>query len=137
TIDLEPGFTVYATAQSDKNAGDFVTTIPFPAPGTVVFVGAVKEPELPVLKAVPELGIKELKEYEGKVVFERRAVVSPAAAAGRMTIKLAGLKLQACDDKNCYPGKAVSPEAELKVLPGPAVEVEKQFKDEVAKALKK
>ncbi len=108
-----------------------------PAPGTVVFVGSVKEPELPVLKAEPLLGIKELKAFEGKVVFERPAVVAPTATAGATAIKIAGLKLQACDDKNCYPGKAISPEATLKILPGPAVEVEKQFKDEVEKALKK
>lgn len=137
TIDLEPGFTLYATTQSDKNAADFVTTIPYPAPGGVVFVGEVKEPELAVVKAVPELGIKELKAFEGKVVFERPAVVAPSAAAGATAIKLAGLKLQACDDKNCYPGKPISPEAFLKVLPGPAVEVDKKFKAEVEKALKK
>ncbi len=135
TIDLEPGFTIYATTQTDKNAADFVTTIPYPAPGTVVFVGSVKEPELPVVKAEPLLGIKELKAFEGKVVFERPAVVAPSATAGATAIKIAGLKLQACDDKNCYPGKAISPEAALKILPGPAVEVEKQFKDEVEKAL--
>jgi len=137
TIELEPGFTIYATTQTDKLAADFVTAIPYPAPGAVVFVGSVKEPESPVLKAEPALGIKALRVFEGKVVFERPAVVSPAAAAGPTPIKLAGLKLQACDDKNCYSGKPISPEAELKVLPGPAVEVEKKFKDEVEKALKK
>jgi hypothetical protein len=137
TVELEPGFTIYATTQTDKLAADFVTTIPYPAPGAVVFVGSVKEPESPVLKAEPALGIKALRVFEGKVVFERAAVVAPTAAAGPTPIKIAGLKLQACDDKNCYPGKAISPEAELKVLPGPAVEVEKKYKEEVEKALKK
>ena len=137
TIELESGFTIYATEQSDKNATDFVTAIPYPAPGPVVFVGSIKEPESPVLKAEPLLGIKALRVFEGKVVFERAAVVAPTTAAGPTTIKLAGLKLQACDDKNCYPGKAISPEVELKVLPGPAVEIEKKYKEEVEKALKK
>jgi hypothetical protein len=137
TVDLEQGFTLYATSQTDKNAADFVTTIPFPAAGTVVFVGSIKEPELPVVKAVPELGIRELKAFEGKVVFERPAVVAPTAAAGPTAVKIAGLKLQVCDDKNCYMGKAISPEASLKVLPGPAVEIEKKYKEEVEKAGKK
>jgi hypothetical protein len=137
TIELEPGFTLYATTQTDKNAADFVTTIPFPAAATVVFVGGVKEPEKPILKAIPELGIKELRAFGGKVVFERPAVVVPTTSTGLAAVKIAGLKLQVCDEKNCYPTKALAPEAALKVLPGPAVAVEKQYKDEVEKALKK
>ena len=91
----------------------------------------------PTLKAEPLLGIKELRVFEGVVVFERPAVVPPAAKAGAAAVKLAGLKLQVCDEKNCYPAKAMAPEAKLKVLPGPAVEVEKQYREEVEKALKK
>jgi hypothetical protein len=69
------------------------------------------------------------------VVFTRKAVVSPKAAPGPTAVKLDAFKLLVCDKSNCFPAKAVAVEAPLKVLDGPAVPVEKDYADEVAKAL--
>ncbi len=46
-------------------------------------------------------------------------------------------RVSVCDKDNCFPPKAVPVEATLKVLDGPAVEVEKAYAEEVKKALEK
>ena len=71
------------------------------------------------------------------MTYTRKAVVSPKAAAGAATVKLATFSLSVCDKDNCFPPKTVPVEAALKVLDGPAVEVEKAYADEVKKALEK
>ena len=50
-------------------------------------------------------------------------------------MKLAAFKLSVCDKTNCFPPKDVPVEAALKVLDGPAVPVQKEYADEVKKAL--
>jgi hypothetical protein len=45
--------------------------------------------------------------------------------------------LSVCDDKNCFPSKTLKPTTMLKVLGGPAVEVEEKYRDEVQKKLAK
>ena len=135
TVELNDGFHTYPTNQPDKAAAEMVSRLKFPAAGAVVFVGEVADPKEFVRKAEPEAGIKELRELEGKVTFTRKAVVSPRAAAGAATIKLTEFKLLVCNESNCYPPKTVPVEATLKVLDGPAVAVDKEFADEVAKAL--
>ncbi|MBX9583400.1 MAG: protein-disulfide reductase DsbD N-terminal domain-containing protein [Gemmataceae bacterium] len=135
TVELNEGYHTYPTKQPDKEAASMVNQLKFPDPGAVVFVGGVTDPDKYVTKAEPALGIKELREYEGKVTFTRKAVVSPKAAAGPAAVKLTEFKLMVCDQTNCFPPKKVPVEAALKVLPGPAVEVEKAYADEVAKAL--
>jgi hypothetical protein len=135
TVELTDGYHTYPTAQPDKAAEGFVNQIKFPDPGAVIFVGGVTDPKGFETKAVPELLIKELREYGGTVTFTRKAVVSPKAAAGAAEAKLTAFKLTVCDKNNCYPPKAVPVAATLKVLDGPPVPVEKAFADEVAKAL--
>ena len=71
------------------------------------------------------------------MTYTRKAVVSPKAAAGPTAVKLSSFKVSVCDKDNCFPPKAVPVEATLKVLDGPAVEVEKAYADEVKKALEK
>ncbi len=135
TVELNDGYHTYPFKQPDKEAGSMVNQIKFPDPGAVVFVGGVEDPKGFVSKAEPDLGIKELREYEGTVTFTRKAVVSPKAAAGPAAVKLAEFKLMVCDKNNCFPPKKVPVEAKLKVLPGPAVDVEKAYAAEVAKAV--
>jgi hypothetical protein len=135
TVDLNEGYHTYPTVQPDKMAASMVNVLKFPGPGAVVFVGAVADPKDFETKAEPELGIKELRENGGTVVFTRKAVVSPKAAPGPTAVKLDSFKLLVCDKTNCFPSKAVAVEAALKVLDGPAVPVEKDYADEVAKAL--
>lgn len=134
TLELNPGYYTYPTSQPDKEAGSYTNTLKFPDPAAVVFVGAVENPKDFQTKAEPDLGIKELRTVQGKVTFARKAVVLPTASAGPATVKLPAFKLNVCDSTNCYPAKDVPVEAALKVLAGPAVEVEKAYADEVKKA---
>lgn len=135
TIDLNDGFHTYPTVQPDRMAANMVNILKFPEPGPVVFVGKVADPKDFDVTSEPELGIKEIRLYEGKVVFSRKAVVSPKAGTGTATVKLTSFKLLVCNDKTCFPPKTVPVEAAFKVLDGPAVPVEPPYAEEVAKAL--
>jgi hypothetical protein len=137
TLELNPGYYTYPTAQPDKLAAAYTNTIKFPDPGAVVFVGSVEDPKDFQTKAEPDLGITELRTVQGKITFTRKAVVSPKATAGPATVKLSAFKLSVCDASNCYPPKDVTVEAALKVLDGPPVAVEKAYADEVKKATEK
>jgi hypothetical protein len=135
TVELNDGFHTYPTVQADKAAAAMVNAVKFPDPGTVIFVGPAEDGKDAKTKADPDLGITELRYYEGKATVTRKAVVSPKAAAGPATVKLAKFQLSVCDKDNCFPPKDVPVEAKLKVLDGPPVEVEKQYAEEVKKAL--
>ena len=135
TFDLADGYTTYPTTQVDKNAEGMVNRITFPEAGAVVFVGDTIDPPMFKKKVELDLGIKELRYYTGKVAFERKFVVNPSQKPGEITVTVPSFKLMVCDASSCFPAKSLKPEAKLKVLPGPAVAVEKEFADEVAKAL--
>jgi hypothetical protein len=135
TVELNDGYHTYPTVQTDKMALSMVNTFKFPKPGEVIFVGEVQDPKDTKKKAEPEIGILELLYCEGKVTFTRKAVVSPKAKPGEASVKLDSFKLSVCDKDNCFPPKDVPIGAKLKVLDAPAVEVEKQYAAEVAKAL--
>jgi hypothetical protein len=135
TVNLKPGYHTYPLMQADKAAADMVNKLTFPAAGAVIFVGEPVDPPLPLSKAEPELGIKALNYYVGKVTYERTAVVSPKATAGAAAVKLTEFRLSVCDKENCFPSYKMAPEAPLKVA-GPAVAVEAKYAAEVEKALK-
>jgi hypothetical protein len=135
TVELNAGYHTYPTVQPDKLAAANVNVLKFPDPGAVIFVGKTEDPKDFHTKDEAEIGIKELRYNTGTVVYTRKAVVSPRAAAGEAKVKLAAFSLSVCDQNNCFPPKAVPVEAALKVLDGPAVAVEKAYADEVAKAL--
>jgi hypothetical protein len=135
TVELNEGYHTYPTAQPDKQAAGMVNVLKFPDPGAVVFVGKADDPKDFHTKEEPDLGVKELRYYTGTVVYTRKAVVSPKASAGEAKVKLATFSLSVCDKTNCFPAKTVPVEATLKVLDGPAVEVDKTYADEVMKAL--
>jgi hypothetical protein len=137
TVELNDGYHTYPTTQIDKQAAGMVNEIKFPAESPVIFVGKLEDPKDAKTKAEPDLGILEMSYCTGTVTYTRKAVVSPKAAAGAATVKLAKFSLSVCDKDNCFPPKNVPVEAALKVLDGPAVEVEKAYADEVAKALGK
>jgi hypothetical protein len=137
TVELNEGYHTYPTVQLDKQAAGMVNDIRFPDPGTVIFVGKTEDPKDAKTKAEPELGILEMSYCTDTVTYTRKAVVSPKAAAGAATIKLAKFGLNVCDKDNCFPPKTIPIEAMIKVLDGPAVEVEKAYADEVQKALGK
>lgn len=134
TVDLHDGFHTYPTVQPDKNAATMVNRIVFPDPGIVIFVGDVRDPPMPDLKAEPLLGIKELRTHKGTVVFERTAVVSPRAAAGKSGVRLKSFRLNVCDADNCFPPKPLEPEAAINVA-GEPMAVDKAWAAEVEKAM--
>lgn len=134
TVDLHDGYHTYPSVQPDKNASSMINKFMFPDHGTLIFVGTLKDPEKPNVKAEPDIGIKELRTYSGKVVFERFAVVSPKAAAGETAIALKSFTLSVCDSDSCFAPKTLKPEARLMVK-GAAMAVEKAYAAEVEKAL--
>lgn len=135
TIDLNDPYHTYPIVQPDPKAADQVNsiTLPEPNPMGLIFVGKIKDPANPEKKAEPLLGIKEMFLYPGTVTYEHKAVVSPQAN-GSIAVKIPKFMLLVCDDKNCFPSKKLSLEAKINVS-GAAVEVEKEFADEVKKAL--
>jgi len=134
-FDLAPGYTTYPTVQPEKNAEGMVNRVTYPEAGAVIFVGETIDPPKFSKKEELEVGIKELRYYTGKVVFERKFVVNPTQKPGEITVTVPSFKLMVCDASNCFPAKSLTPAAKLTVLDGPAVAVEKGFADEVAKAL--
>jgi hypothetical protein len=135
TVDLNDGYYTYPTAQPDRAASGMTNQLKFPDPGAVVFVGGVTDPPIFDVKSEPDLGIKELRVNPGTVVYSRKAVVSPKAAAGPAMVKLPTFRLQVCDKNNCFAPKAVPVEATLKVLDGPPVPVDPAYAAEVTKAV--
>jgi hypothetical protein len=137
TIELNEGYHTYPTVQPDPGAEAFVNVIKYPAAGSVIFVGKTADPKDYDVKDEPLLKIKELRVVPGTAVFSRKVVVSPKAAAGNTEVKLDEFRLMVCDKDNCFPSKKLDFTAKLKVLEGPAAAVDKEYADEVKKALEK
>jgi plastocyanin len=133
-MEMNKGFHTYPTMQPEKAAENFVNIIKFPKPGDVIFVGKLADPKKFETHAEPMLGIKELHVLTGTAIYTRKAVVSPKAKAGMVEVKLDLFEVMVCDASNCFP-KKVPLTARFKVLEGPAAPVEKQFAEEVAKAV--
>lgn len=125
TVALNDPYHTYPLVQPDRNAKSQVNMIDWPAADAagLIVVGKPKDPVNPTKKAEPLLGIRELHTFGGQVTFERTAVVSPKAAAGKLDLKLPKFVLMVCDETNCYPAKTLTPSATLTIATGPAVEV--------------
>ena len=133
TVKLADGYHTYPVTQPAPEAKYSANAITFPKDGPVVFVGDTVDPVDPKVKKIEDY---DLLVYHGGGTWIRKAVVPPAAKAGAATAKVK-FKLLVCDENNCFPPKTIELEATLKVLDGPAVEVESKYKDEVEKAGKK
>ncbi|HVK11279.1 MAG TPA: hypothetical protein VM597_21090 [Gemmataceae bacterium] len=139
TVALADGYHTYPVVQPADEAKFSANKITFPADGPVVYVGDLVDPVGPKSKTVDDPVAKEKYEllyYPGGGTWVRKAVVLPTARAGAVASKVK-VKLLVCDADNCFPPKTVEVEAKLKVLDGPAVEVEKKYQAEVGKAGKK
>ena len=137
TVELADGYHTYPLKQGEKPAASMVNKLTFPEAGAVVFVGETLDPPNPELKAEPVLGITAMAVHHGTVVYTRKAVVSPSAKAGKVTVTIPRFSVQVCDKDNCFPPKSLKPEAELTVQDGPAVAVDAKYADEVKKATSK
>ena len=134
TVELHDGYYTYPTRQEDKHAEAMINRLVFPEAGALVFVDETVDPLDYLTKAEPLLGIRDLRYYPKKVVYERKAVVRPTQKPGEVSVKVKEFGLTICDANNCYPARKLTPAATLKVLDGPAVPVEAKYADEVRKA---
>ncbi|VTR97126.1 protein-disulfide reductase DsbD family protein [Tuwongella immobilis] len=132
TIKLKNGWHTYPTMQVDENARTMVNKLTFPKTGSLVFVGAIKDPANAEVKAEPILEIEKLLIYHGTVTWERKAIVAPNAAAGAAEAKIAA-RLTVCTDDKCVPVPVAAP-AKLTIA-GTPVEVAPEYRAEVEKAL--
>lgn len=134
-VELDTGWWTYPTVQTDKAAANQINKFVFPKEGSLLFVGKPIDPTNPKSKPEPDLGIEKLLYYPGGGTYEHKVVVSPKAGKGEAEAKVT-VKLTVCNTMNCVPGK-YDVTAKLKVLDGPAVEVDSTYKAEVEKLLGK
>lgn len=133
TVQLADGYYTYPTVQPAPEAKYSTNSVVFPKDGPVVFVGETIDPAGPKPKKAEDY---ELLTYPGGGTWVRKAVVVPTTKAGATSTKVK-LKLLVCEEDRCFPPKTHELEATLKVLDGPAVEIDPKFKAEVEKAGKK
>ncbi len=138
-VELAEGYHTYPVVQPSEEARFSANKLTFPTDGPLVFVGETVDPVSPKSKTITDTVSKdtyELHYYPGGGTWVRKAVVLPTAKAGPATSKIK-LRLLVCDADNCFPPKAIDLEATIKVSDSPAVEVEKRYRAEVERAVKK
>ena len=133
TVELADGYYTYPIVQPAPEGKYSTNAVVFPPGGPIVFVGQAVDPAGPKTKKVEDY---DLLTYPGGGTWTRKAVLSPSAKAGATSAKVK-FKLLVCEEDRCFPPKTHELEATLKVLDGPAVEVDPKFKAEVEKAEKK
>jgi hypothetical protein len=133
TVELADGYYTYPTVQSAPEGRYSTNAVVFPAGGPIVFVDKTVDPAGPKTKRIEDY---DLLTYPGGGTWTRKAVVSPSAKAGPASAKVK-FKLLVCEEDRCFPPKTHELEAILKVLDGPAVDVDPKYKAEVEKAEKK
>jgi thiol:disulfide interchange protein DsbD len=131
-VKLTPGHHTYPTEQTDPNS-TAKNTIELPQTGDLIFVDRDKKISDPPDFALVNRGGVMQAEYEGGATWEFKAVVSPKATPGNMSVKLPKVQVLVCDDQNCLPPKKVNVEASVNVSGSP-VAVEDKYKAEVEKA---
>jgi thiol:disulfide interchange protein len=112
-----------------------VNKFSFPNTKDVVFVGTLQDPPGFVTTADPSLNIKAMRQYEGKVVWERSLVVRPDATPGKTKLTIPLPQVLACDESHCLPPPKLAPEVELTITDTPVREVESQYREQVEKAV--
>lgn len=138
TLNLSPGWYTYPTRQTAREAASSVTTFTFPAPGDVVFVGQLKEPEahtknIDNLTATPGQ-LTPVQILDGKVVFQRPLVVSPTAEPGEKKVAVTAEVIVCNAQGQCLLPTKLPFVVPLTVTADPPVPVEAQYKDDVPSA---
>jgi thiol:disulfide interchange protein len=135
SMELASGWHTYPTVQTDPEAEVYVNKFEFPNTKDIVFVGTLENPPGFVTKIEPALGIKDLHQYEGKVVWQRPLVVRPDATPGKTKLTIPLTNVQVCDESHCLPPPKLAPEVELTITDKPPLEVEARYREEVQKAM--
>jgi thiol:disulfide interchange protein DsbD len=102
TVELGKDWHIYPLEQVDPAASLHVTTITFEKSPDLIQVEKLKDPPGFVARPEPAEQIKELRYYEGRVVWEVPMVVSPNASPGQHAIK-ANFRWQVCNPRTCLP----------------------------------
>ncbi len=129
TMELSPGWHTYPTYQVDPVNESTVNTFQVPATKDLVPVGAFEDP--PAFK--PDKDFPLLREYEGKITWERPMVVRPDAVPGEAKVTVVA-RLLACDESICLPKETRELTASLTITSDPPKEVEAQYRDAVQKS---
>ena len=140
TLDPIDGFYTYPTVQPDPLAKSSANHIYFPAPSSVIFVGPFVDPADPKKKTETEDMNQQVLYYPSSVTWERKAVVSPHASPGLLTVNLKspeGMEthFQVCDQSNCFNSRGTV-FAKLTVLAGEPVAIDSKYKEEVDNILR-
>jgi hypothetical protein len=116
TAKLIPDWHTYPAKQIDKNAADSVTKFDFSDLKKVGLnvSGAMKDPPKFKKKAEPTLKIKELRYYEGEVVWTQQLKLAADVKPGKHKLPVK-VTMQVCDEKGCLPPETVMTEAEITV----------------------
>jgi thiol:disulfide interchange protein DsbD len=132
TVELGKNWHIYALEQVDPAAGLHVTTIQFDKSPDVLQVEKLKDPPGFVATPEPAEQIKELRYYEGRVVWEVPMVVSPSATPGPHTIK-AKFRWQVCNPRTCLPPEEMELTVPLTVSTA-SVSVDPKYDEAVKRA---
>jgi thiol:disulfide interchange protein DsbD len=129
TVVLGNNWHIYPLEQVDPAATVHVSTIQFEKSTDIVQVEKLEDPPGFVAMPEPAEQIKELRYYEGRVVWEVPMVVSPSATPGPHTIK-ARFHWQVCNPRTCLPPEEMELTAPLTVSTA-SVPVDPKYEDAV------
>jgi hypothetical protein len=102
TLDIAEGFHVHANPAADKY---YIATAVNSAPQEGLTPGKPAYPK-PVMRKL-DFDEKQLAFYEGRAVIRLPLRADKSAAKGRHTLN-ATITVQPCDDKVCYPPRAIA-----------------------------
>lgn len=134
TVELNQFYYTYPTVQPQPKHASSRTVIDLPPSDDLLFVEPVADPAGAKTKKSDG---QDLAVYPGGVTWSIPAVVSPTATAGDHTVALKQFKMIVCYDDDvlqiCLRPQESSVAATVKVLAGPAVEIDSKYKDAVAR----
>lgn len=132
SVQLKPTFYTYPVTQPDQKEKDSQTTLRLPTGGPLIFVEPVTDPA--GMKSKPGAD-GMLGYYPEGLTWELKAVVSPKATPGDVSVALAQFRLIVCFEKDgmgsCLPPKKVDVAAALKIA-GEPMAVEEKYAAAVA-----
>jgi thiol:disulfide interchange protein DsbD len=122
TMELKPGWHTYPTRQVDPEAQSQVNVFEVVDGKDVAAVGGWEDPSGFKAASDSDLNIKELRTYEGTVVWTHRLVVRPEATPGKTKVTVKLTQALACDESHCLPPpRGLVREAELTISDAPPV----------------
>jgi thiol:disulfide interchange protein DsbD len=127
TVELAPGYHTYPTVQPDPEAASNNNIFKFENTPSYVFVGELHDP--PGFDSHPDadLGIKELREYKGKVTWERKFVVRPDAEPGKTQVVWTVVQVASCNERGCLNSGKRNLSADLTITDAPPQPVDPQY----------